>query len=378
MQRRFTFVNGCVSILALLCFGLPHHASAQILPPPTNLPPVVRITSPPNQAVFFAPVNIPIFAFARDLSSSFVYSNNTVTNVEFFAGGMDLGHGHKLLSQPSPIRPLYILPVAEWVLVWSNAPVGAFPLTAVATDSRGRSGTSAPVNITILPSPPPPTNRPPIVSIVASDPIAIEGTNCWVWRGLTNATPTWADWPVAGWRFFTNCGPKSATFTVRRFGDTNGSLTVSYAIGGTATNGVDYMTLPGSVTIPAGDCSALITVVPKDDGPPDITSTVVLTLNPSPALPPDYLLGFPRRAAAIIVDSGRPFPVTAMVPDKCFHLNSTGPDGAWFCVQYTTDLLNWQPICTNQVVNGSVDFVDPDASNDSRRFYRAVPQNGAP
>ena len=34
-------------------------------PPPTNFPPVVRITSPANNSVFRAPVNIPIFAYRR-------------------------------------------------------------------------------------------------------------------------------------------------------------------------------------------------------------------------------------------------------------------------------------------------------------------------
>ena len=66
-------------------------------------------------------------------------------------------------------------------------------------------------------------------------------------------------------------------------------------------------------------------------------------------------------AAAIILDRPTRPPAAAVLPDKCFHINSTGPDGAWFHVECTTDLRNWTPICTNQVVNGSIDFVDPDA-----------------
>ena len=75
---------------------------------------------------------------------------------------------------------------------------------------------------------------------------------------------------------------------MRRFGDTNGDLTVPYDIGGTASNGVDYVALPGSVTIPAGELRALITIVPIDDGPPDVNKTVILTLTPSTNTPPDY------------------------------------------------------------------------------------------
>ena len=41
-------------------------------------------------------------------------------------------------------------------------------------------------------------------------------------------------------------------------------------------------------------------------------------------------------------------------------------------------MLNWTPICTNQVVNGSIDFIDPDASTSPARFYRAVPEANPP
>jgi hypothetical protein len=165
---------------------------------------------------------------------------------------------------------------------------------------------------------------------------------------------------------------------VRRFGVTNDDLTVSYAIGGTATNGLDYMPLSGEVTISAGQRSALITIVPIDDGPPDISSTVVLKLIPSTNTPPDYLLGIPRVAAAIILDPPLRPNAAVILPDKCFRLHANGPDGAWFHVEYTTDFQNWTALCTNQVVQGSIDFIDPDAASDSSRVYRAVPELAAP
>ena len=352
----------------------------------TNIPPAVRIISPANGSVFRAPISIPLFAYANDLDGS-------VASVEFFEDSISLGFGQPLpLPVPVPVTPLPALdggaPVQPSVLplpltnvfflVWSNAPVGIHALTAIATDNGGASTTSAPVKVTVLPPLPPPTNRPPIVSIVATDPIAIEGTNAWVWPGETNSAPTWAAWPTAAACFFTNCGPKTATFTVFRFGDTNDDLTVPYDIGGTASNGVDYVALPGSVTIPAGERRALIMIVPIDDGPPDVPKTVVLTMTPSTNAPPDYLLGFPRRAAAIILDSSYPHPVTGLMPDGCFHLAAAGPDAAWFRIDCSTDLVNWTPICTNQVVNGSIDFIDPDAPDNSSRFYRSVPLTDPP
>jgi len=260
-------------------------------------------------------------------------------------------------------------------LVWSNAAPGSYPLTAIAVDNLGRSTVSAAVNVTILPPLPPPTPTN-VVNLVAVDPIAIEGTNCWPWLGLAGTTPAWSNWTAATsvCRYFTNCGPKDAVFALNRLGETNNDLVVSYSIGGTATNGVDYVTLPGSATIPAGQRLALITVVPLDDGPPDITSTVILTLTPSP----NYLVGYPARAAALILDLPTPKPVSGMLPDGTFHLQSSGPDGAWFHVESTSDLLHWTPICTNQVVAGAIDFIDPDAPNNQDHFYRAVPEAGPP
>jgi len=341
-------------------------------PPPTNFPPVVRIISPPNNSIFREPINLPIYAYAAD-------RDGVVTNVEFFAGTNDLGPGRHV-APPANIGPLPVPPpillANFWLLIWTNAPQGTFPLTAVATDNHGASTASDAVNVTILPELPPPvvTN---VVGILATDPVAIEGTNCWPWLGLAACTPTWANWTAstAVCRFFTNCGPKNATFTVRRLGTTNSDLTVSYMTGGTASNGVDYVTLPGTVTIPAGQRAALIEVVPVDDGPPDITSTVVLNLEPSA----DYLVD-PRHAtaAAIIIDGLTRPPLASLLPGNCFHLTSTGPDGAWLCVESTTDLRNWTPICTNQVFGGSMDFIDPDAQQNQLRFYRAVPESNAP
>jgi hypothetical protein len=336
-------------------------------PPPTNPPPVVRITSPANGSTFRAPINLPLCAYAAVL-------NGSVTGVEFFAGTNDLGPGQQppvampMLPVGSPLSPV---PQDNWTLIWSNAPQGSFAITAVATDSSGASTVSTTVNVTILPPiSPVPTN---VVNIDAIDPIAIEGTNCWPWLGVTGATPTWSNWvaSTAVWQFFTNCGPKNAVLAVHRFGETNADLTVTYSIGGTATNGIDYVTLPGSVTIPAGQRTALVLIVPIDDGPPDKTSTVVLTLTPSA----DYLIGRPASAAALILDA--PIVRPAALPDKTFHVSATGPDGAWFHIEYTSDLHAWTALCTNQVIHGSIDFLDPDAPNNPVRLYRAVPEPDA-
>src|SRR5678815_1308207 len=69
---------------------------------------------------------------------------------------------------------------------------------------------------------------PPLVSVIAYDPHAAEE------------------------------GSDPATFIVVRIGLPDGPLTVQYTLGGTASNGVDYQSLPLSVTIPANAYFATI------------------------------------------------------------------------------------------------------------------------
>jgi hypothetical protein len=67
-----------------------------------------------------------------------------------------------------------------------------------------------------------------------------------------------------------------------------------------------------------------------------------------------------------------------MVAGQTFNLAASGPDGAWYRVEYSTDMVNWTPISTSQVINGAIDFVDPDGVSTPARFYRAVPEAGPP
>jgi hypothetical protein len=73
-------------------------------------------------------------------------------------------------------------------------------------------------------------------------------------------------------------GSPSGTFTVQRTGDTGQALVVYYRISGTATNGVDYQRLSGTVTIPAGQSSAQIQVAPIDNLAEEASKNVTVTL----------------------------------------------------------------------------------------------------
>jgi len=340
----------------------------------SNLPPSVQITSPPNHAQFFPAAKIGLYAFARDL-------DGYIASVEFFDGAKSLGDG---IGELSPVAaplmgvppPSKAAPTNLFYLLWSNAPVGAHQLSAVATDDGGASTTSSPVNITILPPPPPPpTNLPDIVEIVATDPIAIASTDCWTWRGLAASAATWPQWasPASPWRWFTNCGPKDATLTVRRIGATKNDLLVFYAVGGTASNGVDYATLPGMVAIPAGQRTAPVVIQPIDNASNYVKTAVLMLWTPTDALTA-YIIGFPARAEALIIDGKVPARSAAtMLGYRTFHTSQPGPDGAWYHIDYTTNLKSWTTLCTNQVINGALDFSDPDAASSTNRMYRAVP-----
>src|SRR5438093_1088849 len=82
----------------------------------------------------------------------------------------------------------------------------------------------------------------------------------------------------------------------RTGGRTWAALTVRYSLGGTPQNGVDYQTLSGSVTIPAGASSADVKVVPTGPSRWPIDEDVFLMLEQGPG----YIVGTPNYATLTI------------------------------------------------------------------------------
>src|SRR5262249_6767780 len=97
---------------------------------------------------------------------------------------------------------------------------------------------------------------------------------------------------------------------ISRFGSTSADLTVSYFIGGTASNGVDYAAITDSVVIHAGALSASVLIKPIDDTIVEGAETVTPTLrqpdclgtNPPPGC---YQVGYPSNALVFIEDNDR-------------------------------------------------------------------------
>lgn len=97
-------------------------------------------------------------------------------------------------------------------------------------------------------------------------------------------------------------GPDPGVFTFARDGDLGNPLTVTFAISGLATNGVDYATIPTSITFAPGDATTNITVTPIDDALSEPNETVILTLDCNP----DFSLVAGKSATVTIIDNDPP------------------------------------------------------------------------
>ncbi len=96
----------------------------------------------------------------------------------------------------------------------------------------------------------------------------------------------------------TEDGTANLIYTFTRTGSTTNLLTVNYSISGTATNGIDYTSLPTSVTFAAGSSTATVTVDPTADTIVESNETVILTL----ASGTGYTVGTPNAATGTITN----------------------------------------------------------------------------
>lgn len=76
-------------------------------------------------------------------------------------------------------------------------------------------------------------------------------------------------------------GPTPGVFTLTR-SEPGPEVTVFYEMSGTASNGIDYVTLPGSITFAAGATSTNITLMPIDDNLSEFAETATLTISEGP------------------------------------------------------------------------------------------------
>ena len=92
------------------------------------------------------------------------------------------------------------------------------------------------------------TSNLPLVQLIATDPVASE------------------------------TGKTARVLFSRPMNETNSALTVFYQLSGTASNGVDFSTLPGSLTLAAGIASTNLVIIAPTDSLPEGDKTLILTL----------------------------------------------------------------------------------------------------
>ena len=132
----------------------------------------------------------------------------------------------------------------------------------------------------------------------------------------------------------------TGTFVISRTGDTSQPLVVNYALSGTAHQGVDYLPVPGVLTIPAGSSVGSVTVTPIDDGIGEPQQTVFLQLRGATR----YSVVTPSSATINITDNGDLPVVTVSVSDGTigeptstgkFKFTTTGTGTGNITVNYT-------------------------------------------
>ena len=135
-----------------------------------DIPPVVTLTNPANNAVFATGSTINLGAVASD-------ADGTVTQVQFFAGTTSLGID---ISAP-------------YNLAWTNATTGTNVLTAVATDNNGITATSGVVHVIV--------DSPPSISLQPANQTVTQGSNAVFTVTATGTAPLSYRWLFNGTNF---------------------------------------------------------------------------------------------------------------------------------------------------------------------------------
>ncbi|MDW8310419.1 MAG: Calx-beta domain-containing protein, partial [Verrucomicrobiales bacterium] len=129
-------------------------------------------------------------------------------------------------------------------------------------------------------------------------------------------------------------GPDPITFTFEREGDITQPLTVSFTISGLASNGVDYVTIPTSITFAAGDSITNLTVTPIDDAVSEANEPVTLTI----ACTAQYSSVVSRSATATIIDNDPPIITATTVVSNMYERIAS--DYVTFRVTRSGDIAN--------------------------------------
>jgi hypothetical protein len=181
----------------------------------------------------------------------------------------------------------------------------------------------------------------PVVSVVATDPSAAE------------------------------TGLDPAEFLLLRTGGTSSPLAVSYVVSGSASNGLDYVTLNGTVSIPPGAPSTGVTINPLADALAEGDETVILTVLASPA----YLIEGSRTHAMITLadnDVTLPLIVSARLDGTSAVIAFTTSPGHNYRLERATDVTKgpWETAAEVPGTGEVVEVSDANGADLANRFYR--------
>jgi len=195
----------------------------------------ISLTSPANNVNYLPGSSVPLTANAFE-------SGGSITNVEFYANGTDLGG----------------VTSAPYNLTWPSVPAGNYALTAVASDASGLTATSSVVNITV--STP---HVPPTVSLTSPANNAVLDVSSGL---LLSATASSIDGTVTNVAFYQNTflvanvatapynftwtNPPTGVYTLTAVAtDDSGASTTSSVMNLMATNSVAIATLQQIKTV---------------------------------------------------------------------------------------------------------------------------------
>ncbi len=342
-----------------------------------NQPPLVSVTSPTAGAEFIAPAEFDFIAQASDL-------DGTVVRVEFFAGETLLG----TVTQ------------APFVFRVTNLAAGAYRLTARASDNRGASAVSEPVNILVRP------NQRPTVTI-SQPPDGAKFDAPASFTLAANATD--ADGQVAKVEFRQD-GVVIATVAAPPYETAVAGLGAGrYVFEAVATDDRGASSEVASVAVEV--VSAVVqprlthlTPLPSVEnfqqlqvtieGKPGATYVVerssdLVTWNPVETVTlqtTTLVRTYPREAAARLVvlrlregsvPSSPPTltgPQALPSPDNFqqFRFTAGGLSGRRYKVESSADLRSWTEVATGTVTTDTVTFTYPKSASSVSLFYRVA------
>ncbi len=297
-----------------------------------NLTPRVAIVQPRTRSVFHQPANIDVRVEAVD-------RDGWIGHVALFREDVLVTEQTlNFFREPDPGMQ------QRFSLVWEDAPIGEHDLVAVVTDDRGTQARSRSVKIAVRAD-----GDLPSVTIAARDAFASEGTE----RRPVN----------------------QASFRIARTGATDEPLMVRYSISGTAENGADYETLPGTFMIPAKRRWAALSVIPINDDEIERAETVVVTLIDAATVSENqrYLIGRSARAGVVINNGVSVAPASQRFEDGTIHICIPAPNGAAFRIEVGTILGEWDVVGTNTVTEDAIHIVDTETEGTAFRFFRIIP-----